>query len=328
MGQNAHLMHTSIGHLHAKMDSYEMSSQFVQMLKSLVPQVPALLKAAHFALKNFESEDYLFYAIMGILDDAKVELNTKSTIFQFIDVLIHESFNISQQLNSIYNYPYVHILKTSLPKIIIKVLPTLNNANLFNIYKNLKHISDTLNVNYETYNTRFLSVSSLLSPEELENVQMNIAYPDIVLDELNFENNDPVLQAWEILLKKRQQSHYERLRLLKNGPYDESKLNEDNMFIIRPSRQNDASKKVNENLLSKKQILARMEDDRETQKKSKESLWLVNRPTGTNTVNEDEFLNYYWNRIEAISETEQEKFFASFKDLNRLAALSYKDKQF
>ena len=309
------------------MDSFETSSQFVQILKGLVPQIQSLLKAAHFALKHSESEDYLFYAIIDILDDPKVELNTKSTIFQFIDILIHESFQASQQAQTNYNYPYVHNLKNSLPKVLIKVLPSNSNANLFSIYDNLKNISETLNVNYSEYELKFVAVESSLLSEELENVDMNIPFPDISLDEMDMESQDPVLQAWQILLRKRQQSHYERLRLLKNEPFKDGEVTEDDMFLIRSSRS-DPAKKTNENLLSRKQILARMEDDRETHKKSKESLWLVSRPSGPGTIGEDEFLNYYWNRLEKVSDSQAKEFFGAFDELNKLAAASYKDPQF
>lgn len=308
------------------MDSFETSSQFVQMLRSLVPQMQLILRAAHFALKNSESEDYLFYAIMDVLDDAKVELNTKLTIFQFIDVLIHESFYISQQANSHYNYPYVHNLKTSLPKIVLKVLPSTNNANLFNIFNNLRNISESLNINYSEYQEQFRNVQKLLTLEELENVDMNIPYPEIKLEEIDVEEQDPAVKAWEILLRKRKQSQYERLRLLKHGPYRDDDVTEDDMFAIRPLRSTD--KKTTDQNLSKKQILARMEDDRETHKKLKETIWVVNRPSGSSTATEDEFVHYYWDRVNSLSDKQNHDFFNSFDELNKLAAASYKDVQF
>lgn len=287
----------------------------------------SLLRAAHFALKNSESEDYLFYAIMDVLDDPKVDLNTKSTIFQFIDALIHESFFISDQANSRYNFPYVHNLKTALPKIILKVLPSTNNANLYNIYNNMINISESLNINYTEYKEQYRSVGLLLPPEEQENVDQNIPYPEVKLDDVDTEDKDPAIKAWEILLRKRKQSQYERLRLLKHGPVHEEPVTEDEMFAIRPSK-GDLSKRGNEFMLTKKQILARMEDDRETHKKLKETLWVVNRPSGTNAVTEDEFANYYWNRVVKISDKQNQEFFTAFDELNNLAAASYKDKQF
>lgn len=318
---------SKVHHTETNMDSFETSSQFVQMLRNLVPNMQSLLRAAHFALKNFESEDYLFYAIMDVLDDPSVDLNTKSTIFQFIDILIHESFFISQQANSNYNYPYVHNLKTALPKIMLKVLPSTNNANLYNIFNNMKNISESLNINYSDFEKQYRSVSLLLPPEEQENIDQNIPYPEVKLDDVDTEDKDPAIKAWHILLRKRKQSQYERLRLLKHGPVHEESVPEDEIFSIRP-KTTDQNKKHTDFALTKKQILARMEDDRETHKKLKETLWVVNRPSGTNAVTEDEFANYYWNRIEKISDKQNHEFLAVFDELNKLAAASYKDKQF
>lgn len=308
------------------MDSFEASSQFGKMLRALVPQMQVLLKTAHFALRNSDSEDYLFYAIMDVLKDPKVELNFKSTVFQLIDVLIHESFYVSQQVNSNYNYPYVHNLKSSLPKIMIKVLPATSSANLHNIHNNLRNISDSLNVNYSEFDKQFASLSELLSPEELENIDMNLPYPDI--DDVVDDTQDPVIQAWAILLHKRKQSHYDRVRLLKHGGYKDADVSEEDMFNIRPSRAGDPARKVNEQLLSKKQILLRMEDDRETHKKSKETLWQVNRPTGSTAVTEEEFLKHYWSKLNGISHELNSEFITAFDELNKLAAASYKDNQF
>lgn len=310
------------------MDSFETSSQFVLILRNLTPQSKSLLKAAHYALKHSDSEDYLFFAITDALEDSKLELNTKSTIFQFIDVLIHESFKISQQVDSSLNYPYVHNLKNSLPKILVKVLPNSSNANLYSIYKSLRNISDSLNVNYLEYEQKFMDLSTLLTEQELENVALNIPFPDINFDELKQSSDDPILRAWHILLRKRQQSHYERLRLLKNEPLKTGDVTEEELFHIRPSRGADPLARLGEHILSKKQILARMEDDRELHKKSKESLWLVNRPNGCNTVSEDEFLNYYWNRIDKLTDAQMAEFHVAFDELNKLASSSYKDRQF
>lgn len=309
------------------MDSFETSTQFQQMLKTLSHQMQNLLRAAHFALKHSENEDYLYFAIMDALDDQKLELNSKSTIFQFIDVLIHESFHISQQTNSHYNYPYVHNLKTSLPKILLKVLPSSNNPNLNNIFNSLSNISESLNVNFSEYKQQYRSIETLLTKEELEDVELNVPYPEITLEEIKDGSKDPVLQAWDILLHKRKQSHYERIRLLKNKPYRDSDVAESEMFSIRPSRTGDPSKKVNEQILSKKQILSRMEDDRETHKKSKETLWVVNRPSGKSALTEAEFVNYYWNRNSNFSDKMKEDLFSAFDEFNKIAVASYKDKQ-
>lgn len=309
------------------MDSFETSSQFRQILRTLLPQTSVILKAVHFALRNCASEDYLYYSIIDTFEDVTVELSTKTTVFQFIDVLIHESFFISEQVNSTYNFPYVHNLKAALPKIMDKVLPLASNANLHFIYVYLKRISSTFNVNYSHPEQQYKDVNSVLTAEDLENVDLNIPFPNVRIEEMNLESKDPVLQAWEILLFKRKESHYERLRLLRNDPPKDEVITEEEIFPIRGSTT--AEKKwPSEQLFSKKQIVARMEDQREAQKRSRENLWVVNRPSGKNYASEEEFLNFYWKRIEEVTDDQKIDFLAALDDLNDLANLSYKDRQF
>lgn len=308
------------------MDSFETSSQFRQILRSLLPQSTVILKAVHFALRNCSSEDYLYYSIIETLEDASLELNTKTTVFQFIDMLIRESFFISEQVNSGYNFPYVHNLKKALPKIMEKVLPLSSNVNLHCIYSSLKNISTTLNVNYSEFEEQYKNVTSILAQEDLENVELNIPFPKLSLEEIS-KSKDPVIQAWEILLHKRKESHYERLRLLRNQPPKDGLVAEDEMFSVRDTKL-DNERENEEQLFTKKQIIARMEDDREAQKRSRETLWVVNRPSGVNYVTEEEFLNYYWRRMDVVTEDQKSDFLAALDDLNYLAKLSYKDRQF
>lgn len=290
------------------MDSFETSTHFAQMLRGLVPQMPLSLRAAHFALKNSDSEDYLFQAILEILRDQRVELNTRSTIFQFIDVLMHESFYISQQANSHYNYPYVHRLKTALPKIVLLVLAE-NGCNLFNVYNNLRNISKTLQVDVSKFAAQYADADSLITEKDREGIKKNVPF------EFSPEtDDDPVTLAWLYLVCKRRQSHYERLRMLEHLP-PKSPVSEEELFNVRRDRR----------LLTKKQILARMEDDRETHKKSKETLWVVDRVADTPAVAEEEFLEYYWSRVEPLLKKGHGEFLLAFDELNRLAEASYKD---
>lgn len=308
------------------MDSFETSSQFRQILRNLLPQSAVILKAVHFALRNCSSEDYLYYSIIETFEDATLELNTKTTVFQFIDMLIRESFFISEQVNSTYNFPYVHNLKNALPKIMEKILPLSSNVNLHCIYTSLKNISATLNVNYSEFEEQYTHVTSILAQEDLENVELNIPFPKLSLEEIT-KSKDPVIQTWEILLHKRKESHYERLRLLRNQPPKDGIVSEDEMFSVRDAKL-DTERENKEQLFTKKQIIARMEDDREAQKRSRETLWVVNRPSGVNYVTEEEFLNYYWRRMDVITADQKSDFVAALDDLNHLANLSYKDRQF
>ncbi|CCE81962.1 Piso0_002647 [Millerozyma farinosa CBS 7064] len=312
------------------MDSFEATTQFSQMLRNITPVMQNLTRAAHFAIKNHEQEDYLFHSIIEVLDDPNTELNTKSTIFQFIEVLMHEAFQVSQQPKSHYSYPYIHNLKSSLPNILLKVLPGANNSSLHNVYNSLKNISKTCKTAYEEYDNKYNSINTLLTEAELENVDANIPYPDIKIeDEIN--STDPVITTWDLLIKKKKQSQYERLRLLKHHKVIEGSVNEEDMFSFQPNKttkdQGDASSNA-ALVFTKKQILMRMEDDRESHKRSKENLWVVNRPKDSNSLTEDEFLVYYWNKFGNVTEEEDKSFRDSLNDLNAMVAQSYKDKQF
>lgn len=311
------------------MDAFEASTKLNQILRSLTPSIQNLTKAAHFTLKNWEGEDYLFQSIVDTLDDDLVDLNTKSTIFQFIEVLIHESYYVSEQPKSHYNYPYVHNVKNALPKLLLQVLPDSNNASLYNIFTSLKNMSKVFKFDYVDYELKYDSVSEEFSQDELENVELNIPFPSITLDEENESMVDPLILTWDLLIKKKKQSQYERLRLLRHGKYIEQPVNEDDMFNIKiKSNRIDSQSSPENKTLTKKQILARMEDDRETYKRSKESLWMVNRPKDANVITEDEFLVHYWNKINKMSGEEEKELFDSFDELNNLVAQSYKDKQF
>lgn len=326
------------------MDSFEASTQLAQILRSLSPSIQNLIKAAHFALKNAESEDYLFHSIIDTIEDPKVEINTKSTIFQFIEVLIGESYSISQQPKSNYSYPYVHRLRAALPSILLKVLPGRNIFSLYNIFVSLRNISRTLKVDCDEYEHQYLSISDSLDQDDRTSIDQDIPYPEITLDDATETPDDPLITAWQLLVRKKKQSQYERLRLLKHGKVVGDTVEEDFMFSYRPSRLATqqttpqttlpsvtapiSSQPPSEQLLSKKQILARMEDDRETHKRSKENLWVVNRPKDGTVVTEDEFLVHYWNKIGPLSDEKEKVLLNSLDELNELVAGSYKDKQY
>ncbi|KAK6464975.1 CTD kinase-I gamma subunit [Scheffersomyces coipomensis] len=299
------------------MDSFEAATQFSQILRNLTPSLQTLTKAAHFALKNSESEDYLFPTIIEVISDNSIELNTKSNLFQFIEVLINESFYFSKQ--SKYNHPYVQNLKQSLPSIILQVLPNVNNSNIYNVYKSLIKISKQFKINSKEYIHQFNV--SLLNDDDLKNIDDNIPFPQIGISEIN-KSLDPLLSAWDILIQKKRQSEYERLRLLNHTEFESEDVAEDLMFSIKEKSDKSTT------LLSKKQILWRMEEDRESHKRSKEGLWMVNRSKEDNSVGEEEFLNMYWNKYDVLNHEEDKALLDSLGELNKIVAASYKDSQF
>jgi CTD kinase subunit gamma len=302
------------------MDSFEVNTQFIQLLRTINPTVQSLKKTSHFALKNSENEDYLFQSILEILEDPVVEINTKSTIFQFIDVLINESSAISQQPKSTYSYPYVTNLKNLLPSILLKVLPNSSNYNLYNVFNSLKSISTSLNIDYLAHEKRYLTVDKEpFSPELVERLNANEPYPEVKITDSSV--SDSIIKTWDLLIMKRRQSHYERVRLLKHQVPTDKDVEENDMFHLKPKE------KVDPNELSKRQILARMEDDRETHKRSKESLWVVNRPKNSNYATEAEFYEYYWSKYDVLTGDDEKALMQSLDDFNNVVLGSYKDNQ-
>lgn len=303
------------------MDSFEATSQFTQALKGLLLTSQSLTRAAHFALKNSDSEDYLFRAILDVIDDPDVDLNCKCSIFQLVGVLLHESYYYSQLPKSNYNYPYIHSLKNAVPTMILKVLPGSNTTGLYSVFNSLKSILKTLKLVYEEYELQYASGKELLTEEDMQNIDKDVPFGD---DNFQVDEStvDPIIKAWRLLVMKKKQSLYERLRLLKHAQHSTENHNDEDMFGVRSSQNDDNT------LLTKKQILMRMEDDRESHKRSKESLWLVNRPRDTNVITEDEFFTQYWTKIKPYDENEKASFLRRLDDLNSIVAASYKDKQF
>lgn len=306
------------------MESFEANSQFLQLLRNINPSVQSLKKTAHFAIKNWESEDYLLPSILNLLEDRTVELNTKSTIFQFIDVLINESYTISLQPKSNYSYPYINNLKNELPLILLKVLPGTSNYNLYNVFNSLKSISRVLKIDTAEYEQRYKRLESEgLDQQDRENIDQNMPHPEITLEDemTNDGNKDPLIATWNLLIQKRKQSYYERLRLLQHQPPIEKDIGEDELFHLKPKGM------INPTELSKKQILLRMEDDREAHKRSKENLWVVERSKNINHVTEDEFFHYYWNKYDVLTGDDQSALLQSLDDFNSVVLASYKDDQ-
>ncbi|KAI5952272.1 hypothetical protein KGF54_003138 [Candida jiufengensis] len=277
------------------MDDFEVANQFTTILKNLTPQIQSLTKASYFALKNADKEDYIIPSIITVLEDSKLDLNTKSFIFQFIELLIMESCNTSKLGGA-----YVHSLKSILPRIVELICPLNNLSNLSNTYNGLCNISKHYKIDCSNCKEKFNG--------ELIN-------EDIIIN----ENEDSLISAWKILLQRKQESQKDRLEL-EQQPSTEENVEEQQLFNIR--------KKTDSNqYLTKKQIITRMEDERETHKRLKENNWCVDRDKNSKFITEDEFLNYYWNTKYELKGKEKKEFLNNLQELNDMVLLSYKDKQ-
>ncbi|KAG5419055.1 hypothetical protein I9W82_002822 [Candida metapsilosis] len=284
------------------MDSFEIANQFSTILRNLTPQQQQFSKAIYFALKNADKEDYIVPTILSALEDPRLDLNLKSFIFQFIDLLIQESFS-----NPRYNNAYIQSLKSKLPQIVQSVCPLNNSSNLMVAYTSLCHISSRFKVNCESYKADF-QISSL---EELENKSLELD-----------GGEDTLITTWKILLQRSKASKMERKRLLIDEPVTQDNVDEDQVFNIRNKSD------PNTQYLTKKQIITRIEDDRETHKRLKENKWCVNRDKGAKFIAESEFINNYWNKFQPLTKEENAEFLKNLEELNSMVLSSYKDKQF
>lgn len=298
------------------MDPFEAASQLSQTLRGLNPQIAQITKAAHFALRNFIHEDYLFPLIMNILKDPEVELNQKNIVFQFIEVLVNESCIYSAQGK--YAYPFVDNVRANLPTIVTLVVPHNANTNLYNVFSVLESLATVFKSDCLNYVQLFNS--NLLEDSDFENIKNDIPYPEVELDEV--DNSDLMETAWKFLIQKKKQSQYEWQRRLKNGEACDKNIDEDEMFDLKSKFDTN-----NKTGLLKKQVLNRMEDDRESHKRLKELLWHVDRPKEVSYLLEDEFFQYYYSKIHKLEDKQFGVLLDNLKDCNETAARSYKDKQ-
>lgn len=297
------------------MDPFETATQFSQMLRNLKPSSQALTRAAHFALKHSDHEDYLFPSVMGIVGDENVELNTKAVLFQFVEVLLTELVFYLRQPK--FNFPYVDNIKLLLPQLILHVLPGSTSTNLYSVFASLKQITSQLKIPVQDYVHKYHSVQP--TDHDITMIAANVPFPE---PDFNPDpEQDPVESAWELLINKKRQSQYERRRLCENQPAATDTVSEPNMFSIKPKSDPQTQ------LLLKGQMITRMEDDREAHKRSKETLWQVSRPKDVNFISEDEFLNHYWEKIPCPTGEADETLMHALEDLNHLVTASYKDRQ-
>lgn len=295
------------------MDSFDTANQLLQLLRSLSPQLQHITKVVYFTLKNYKLEDYLLPIIIEVINDKQIDTSTKSNVFQFIELLIVESFNNKDKFNG----AYIEELMKNLPSIIKQVI--INKSNLHNTYLSLCNISELFEIECDGYIQKFNS--DLLTEKDLEKINSNEELEQE--QEEDEEDCENLIKCWKILLLDKKQSQYERAKLLKHGNLTGDIVDEDQLFSTR-----DKSKPETAKLLSKRQILARMEDDREAHKRSKESFWVVNRDKykNVNYITENEFLDHYWNRFQPLDEEENNEFLDLLKEMNDMVKCSYKDK--
>lgn len=298
------------------MDPFEAATQLSQILRSLSSQLQYITKAAHFALRNAEHEDYLFLLILELLRDENVELGQKGIIFQFLEVLLAELCHYLSQGK--YRYPYVDSVKKNMAQIVLWVVPHSSNTNLANVYTCLTNMTKLYKVDCQEYSKKFHE--NLLTENDLSDIAMDIPYPEVEVETVVDEN--PIITAWKVVVEKKKQSQYEWQRRIKHTPAVTEDVDENELFTLRP--RTDTKQKDG---MLKKEVLERMEADRESHKRLKELLWVVERSKEVSYLAEEEFVDYYWNKLAKLDAPQYKVLMDNLEEVNKVVARSYKDKQ-
>ncbi|KAG7881700.1 hypothetical protein KL935_001906 [Ogataea polymorpha] len=249
------------------MDSFEARVYLTKQLSSLTPSKQAAQQCAKFLLKHKELQDDLYSVILESLDAA--DLNIRINIFQFLEELILYCQNDPQK-------PYISSIIKDMKLILTKILPpkpdtmsceTRLLTNLHAAYTILVNISRSCKfTNLKEYKAKY--GSNLLTDMDRNRIELQLQFDEkpLYTDRDVPESIDGQLDcAWEFLLEKRRQSQYER------------------SFIDKHQMQSPTEPLQDTFAKTRKQLLARIEADRERQKRGKENLWQINRENGSIT---------------------------------------------
>lgn len=267
-----------------KMDPFEARLQFIQILEALNPSSVTLSRAIGFALKNMEMHEDFHSVILEELD--KIDINARMNVMYFIEALVHNicSQNSSRELRQ---RPYLANIERDFHIILQKVIPSDNLVNLNGSVNILVEVEKCYNVDDSELWRSYLSLSLGKTPEIPEEVEKG--FPE----------------AWIYLINQKKRGLEARLKLLHDKP-------------TAQEVEENGEKPLNQDLeqLSRKQILQRMEADRERHKRHKETNWHVIRPLGK--VDRAEF-EKIWHQYSALDDHDLEEM----RDLYQEAAESY-----
>ncbi|ODV96620.1 hypothetical protein PACTADRAFT_48449 [Pachysolen tannophilus NRRL Y-2460] len=278
------------------MDPFEARLKFQQMLKSLTCSNTNNLNVSKFAITNSELQEDFHSCILEVLENS--DLNHKLNLFQFFEVLILQSLQVSSR-------PYISNFVRDFYRI-FEIILNDDNANLNSSFLILFKISNLLGFTKSLeYKLKFSAASKeLISDEDMSFIEQDVPFIKtnyFMTHELpiidNYDDIDQVFtKVWEYLLLKKKQSKYERIRKDKHIPLEippassvddvlpsnqSSSINADQSQLLNNSTTitttnivtNIVTPKNGNSNKDEKLILRRMEDDRERTKKSKEKLW-------------------------------------------------------
>ncbi len=308
------------------MDPFEARAHFGKQLSTLTASKPAAQNLAKFLIHYANIQDDLFPAVFETL--AKVDLNTRISIFQFLEELVMiiiadpSRFPIGSS-----TYRYIELTVNRLSEILKEVIPQNPKSgnderevqkircltNLPASYSIMLEISKvlkfpTLSEFIDKYST------ALLTQNDVRNIKNDIQFDDSTLYENDQEDTSkedgsantvvpllhpeeifvkPLTRAWNFLIGKKRQSQYERIMIdtcpshLESSNVEHRDYNAPGTRSIHNSPSPSSPKGHNPLLLTQRQMLRRIEADRERQKKGKEFLWHVKRPE--NKIHKPEF---------------------------------------
>ncbi|QPG73109.1 hypothetical protein FOA43_000414 [Brettanomyces nanus] len=304
------------------MDPFEARIYFAKQLVALTPSKVAAQELIRFLIHYSGIQNDLYPAVLETLH--KVDLNYRINILQFLNDLISTLVLDPKHFSTISPaYGYVRLTVNQLPSILAQVLPRKPDpdsivsmdpkqleemrclTNLRASYSILIDISKLLQFpDLETYVDQF--DATLLTQTDVQSIKQDKTFDEAYIYEtvanrkpidqpelvplLHQEKMfiEPLTDSWKFILAKKRQSQYERV-MIDTHP---GRLKDSDFLSTISTVPSDHRNPL---LLSQKQILQRMEADRERQKKGKETLWRVRRPT--NEVSMPEF-QHIWHSLD------------------------------
>ncbi|CDK25782.1 unnamed protein product [Kuraishia capsulata CBS 1993] len=270
------------------MDPLEARLYFTRQLKSMSASLQQHTECAKFAIKNEELQEDFHSVILEVI--SAVDLNVRLNVFDFIEVLIEETL----KLGKVPERPYLNRLVADLPLIIRQVIPTTDDL------KGLANLNTSCTILASL--SRVLGYESALRYQQiLQTIGESKAEIPSFLD-ASCKYSEQLAECWIFVIQMRQNERSQRQaedRLANDSSFSMAQVQPTNTADTPKAPKNDSrsqsvqpedSSAPNEPAsspekssylaFSNQQILARMEQDRERNKRAKESLWIVERPDG------------------------------------------------
>lgn len=315
------------------MDPFEARAHFGKQLATLTASKLAAQNLAKFLIHYASIQDDLFPAVLETIMkvDLNTRISILQFLEELIMMVIADPSRFPVGSPA---YRYVELIVKALPKLLAEVIPQKPKAgcderelqkircltNLPASYSIMVEISKVLKFPaLSEYTDKY--GTALLTQNDVRNIKNDIQFDDsslykFVPDEMDdAEKNEnavypllhpeeifikPLTQAWNFIIGKKRQSQYERIMIdtcsshLESSNVEHRDYNAPGTKSIPNSPSQSSSPTHSPLLLTQRQMLRRIEADRERQKKGKEFLWHVKRPD--NKIHKPEF-RHIWNSL-------------------------------